>query len=171
MLVLALLAAVAAGLTWKAKSDALRGRALKPHPTPYRLTSSVLELIAAPEEASQPSRPVSRALMFVSETCRHCRAELERWASVAIAYPQLFSEIEVVVITAVPLNRKGIVPAALPHRHIYDKEGAIAAAVNVRVVPLVAFVSANGIVERVAVGQNSASQVVTWLANLNGDRN
>jgi hypothetical protein len=108
--------------------------------------------------------------MFVSETCRHCRAELERWASIAIAHPQLFSEIEVVVITAVPLNRKGIVPAALPHRHIYDKGGAIAAAVNVRVVPLVALVSATGIVERVAVGQNYASQVIAWLANLNGDR-
>jgi hypothetical protein len=109
--------------------------------------------------------------MFVSETCKHCRAELERWASIAVAHPQLFSEMEVVVITAVPLNREGIVPAALPHRHIHDNDGAIAAAVNVRVVPLIAFVSANGIVERVTVGQNSVSQIITWLANLNGDRN
>lgn len=165
MFVLALLAAAAATLAWEGRSGAHRARALKPHPTPYRLAPKVLELIAAPNEVL---RPVSRALLFVSETCWHCRAELDRWTSIAIAHPQLFSAIEVVVITGAPLTRKGFVPAELPHRHIYDREGAIAAAINVRVVPLVAFVSGDGVVSRVAAGQNAPSQIFTWLANLNG---
>jgi hypothetical protein len=83
-----------------------------------------------------------------------------------VSHPALFKEIEVAVVAALPLGKEVSIPPMLPHRYLRDENDIIATALNVRMVPFVAFLDERGVVERVKVGQSSISQIVGWLESL-----
>ncbi len=101
------------------------------------------------------ARPGPAIVVYVSRTCPHCHAELERWASLAGTEPGLLRAVDfTVVVAGAPTGTIGtLVPAVPGSRLLFDPDGRLGRALHLRYVPYVLYVDAAGIVRRTRSGE------------------
>jgi hypothetical protein len=127
---------------------------------------SVLAVARAPGQPCPPSTPV--AILYVSRTCVHCEAELERWAQlVRRGAPQLTCVgIAVVAPFAETASANDWLPSELAPMLLWDRGGSIARMLDARLVPLVAFTTGAGVVTARSVGESSEAATLQRLVEL-----
>ncbi len=127
---------------------------------------SVLTVAGAPGQPCPPSTPV--AILYVSRTCVHCEAELERWAQlVRRGAPQLTCiGIAVVAPFAKTASANDWLPPELAPMLLWDRDGSIARTLDARLVPLVAFTTDAGVVTARSVGESSEAATLRRLVEL-----
>jgi hypothetical protein len=127
---------------------------------------SVLTVATTTESSCPPSVPV--VIVYVSKSCLHCRAELERWANlVRTGAPQL-SCIGLAIVAA-PARSAALadwLPRELAPALLWDHDGTVARTLDVRLVPLAAFVTSTGVVTARTVGEASEASTSGRLAEL-----
>jgi hypothetical protein len=134
---------------------------------PYPLPSAVGR---NPEgDPWDPARdlPGPTALLYVSERCPHCRAELATWASVA---GSVRGRVALRIVASPSSERRALawVPEALRGRVFGDPGGAIAEALGVRAVPVTLWIDSTGVVRGQRVGRLTPSEIEEWLGRLGG---
>lgn len=103
-------------------------------------------------------RPV--LLVYASERCPHCHAELARLAKLMLDEPSIANDLALVVVTPgrPPSNGQpadsGFIPAGLSHLRVFDPLGDIAITLRVRAVPLSLVVGRDGRVRSAHLGQS-----------------
>ena len=127
---------------------------------------SILTVAATTDQACPSSVPV--AVLYVSKSCTHCRAELARWASLVRDRAPEISCVALVVVAAPVRARQteSWLPSELAPMLLWDHDGAIARALNVRMVPLVSFISSHGAEVSRSVGEVSQSSTIGHLIEL-----
>jgi hypothetical protein len=161
------------GLTTAGVSRGLSARnSRRVHVPPFALgalSGSLLGSGARWTLASPSLRP--RVIIYASESCAHCHKELARWARLAQKEPQLFSTLDVSVVSGdlpTPSAALGaLVPAGLPHSRVNDDTHSIARALGVTSVPTIAYIDRAGVVRRLTVGETSDAVTRTNLRTLN----
>lgn len=127
---------------------------------------SILTVATTTESSCPPSVPV--VVVYVSASCIHCRAELERWASLVRNGARQLSCIGLAVVAAP--GRSTPTADWLPHELaptlLWDHDGTVARTLDVRLVPLAAYVTSNGVVTARAVGEASETSTSERLADL-----
>jgi hypothetical protein len=101
--------------------------------------------------------PGGTALVYVSEQCPYCRAELSHWASL-----QGTDAAPLPWIVASPgstVDTPRWVPRALRDRVVWDADGAIAASLGIQAVPATLWVDESGIVRLQRLGESSADAI------------
>lgn len=100
---------------------------------------------------------VGFAVLYVSEQCPHCRAELGHWASLRKAD----EDIPLWIVASPGSELEGLewVPPGLWGRVVSDAEGTIAEALGVRAVPVTLWVDSAGVVRDQRLGASSPSQI------------
>jgi hypothetical protein len=127
---------------------------------------SVLTTARTSGHACRPSTPI--AILYVSRSCVHCEAELGRWAHlVRSGAPQLSCiGIAVVAPFAKTASTNEWLPLELAPMLLWDRDGSIARTLDARLVPLVAFTTATGVVTARSVGESSEAATLQRLAEL-----
>ncbi|MFI5244207.1 MAG: hypothetical protein ACHQQR_03200 [Gemmatimonadales bacterium] len=120
--------------------------------------------------ATDPSCPrsVPVVILYVSGSCVHCRSELARWSGLMRSANRAMSCIGLVVAAA-PGNDPAPatwLPAELERTLVWDHDRTIARALNVRLVPLAAYVTGAGVVIARVAGEASETSTVRRLADL-----
>lgn len=129
-------------------------------------TWRALRAVASMTETACPP-PVPLAVIYVTRSCPHCRAELGRWASFVRSGTEL-SCIGVVVVarrTASDTSRDWL-PPALTSMLLWDRDGAIGNALGVRLVPSANYITSRGSLMSRAIGEQSDSSTKTHLIEL-----
>jgi hypothetical protein len=134
---------------------------------PFALGDSAWRSIRTGAKASGESCPphVPVAVMYVSRSCVHCEAELERWAGLVRRHAP---ELEcIAVAVAAPFAQRSAAndwpPAELAPVLIWDRDGSIARALDARLVPVAAFVTSAGVVSVRSVGESSEAATLDRL--------
>ena len=116
---------------------------------------SVLTVAATKEPSCPPSIPV--VILYVSGSCVHCQAELRRWSNLVRSGAPQLSCIGLAVVAAP--NKATSPPQWLPtdlaSTMLWDHDGTVARALDVRLVPLAAYVTSKGVVIAKVVGETS----------------
>ena len=120
-------------------------------------SSTAAEMSAAPA-----------ALIYVTHTCPHCKAELARWDSLAPgSHPGLVADVRarvrVIASPSSPMEPLDWVPASLRARTVHDADGDIARELGVRAVPATFWVDAADTVRWVRTGQTGRSALVAFI--------
>ncbi|MFI5233507.1 MAG: hypothetical protein ACHQSE_13440 [Gemmatimonadales bacterium] len=167
----ALLVAVACSAAWLG-SFAWRHRVAGAarDTAPFALTDSVWRSVRTVARASGTSCPprVPVAVLYVSRSCVHCEAELERWAGlVRRRAPELTCVAVAVVAPLAERSTANAWPVAeLAAALLWDRDGSIARALDARLVPVAAFVTSAGVVSARSVGESSESATLDRLRSL-----
>jgi hypothetical protein len=127
---------------------------------------SVLTVARAPGQPCPPSKPV--AILYVSRTCVHCEAELERWAHLVRSGAAQLSCIGIAVVApfARTAQANDWLPPELAPMLLWDRDGSIARTLDARLVPLVAFATGTGAVTARSVGESSEAATLQRLVEL-----
>jgi hypothetical protein len=127
---------------------------------------SLLTVTATAERTCPPSVPL--VVLYVSRTCPHCAAELDRWAAlVRNDVPEMkCTGIAVVAAPAGGDSRTDWVPPELSAMLLWDHDAEIAHALDVRFVPLAAYVTSQGLAVSRVVGETSESSTAQHLLAL-----
>ena len=137
---------------------------------PYALDDAAwrsVRAIASPSSRSCP-RAVSVVILYVTRSCVHCRAELARWSSLVRAKSAALRCTALAVVTAPDQAAAPAhwLPAELVPALLLDHDGVVARALNVRLVPLAAYVTGVGVVIAKVVGETSVEATTRRLADL-----
>jgi peroxiredoxin len=103
-------------------------------------------------------RPV--LLLYASERCPHCHAELDRLAALMRDEPALASGVALVVVTPGSPSARvqpalhEFIPSGLQHVRVFDPRGEIAMMLRVRAVPLSLVIGRDGRIASAHVGQS-----------------
>jgi hypothetical protein len=127
---------------------------------------SLLTVTATADRTCPPSVPL--VVLYVSRTCPHCMAELDRWAALvrSDAPAMTCTGIAVVAAPAGGDSRTDWVPAELSAMLLWDHDAAVAHALDVRFVPLAAYVTSKGLTVTRVVGETSESSTAQHLIEL-----
>lgn len=127
---------------------------------------SVLTVAATREPSCPPSIPV--VILYVSGSCVHCQAELGRWANlVRRGAPQLSCiGLAVVAAPGKATSPPHWLPTEIASTLLWDHDGTVARALDVRLVPLAAYVTSKGVVIAKVVGETSEVLTSRHLADL-----
>ena len=127
---------------------------------------SVLTVAATREPSCPPSIPV--VILYVSGSCIHCQAELGRWANLVRSGAPQLSCVGVAVVAAPSraISLPHWLPTELASTLLWDHDGAVARGLDVRLVPLAAYVTRKGIVIAKVVGEASEESTGRHLADL-----
>lgn len=97
------------------------------------------------------------ALMYVNDTCIHCKAELRLWDSLtAEADPP---ELRIVASPSSETHEASWVPSALRTKVLKDTDGSVAQALSVRAVPVTYWIDATDTVRLVHVGRSTPQRI------------
>lgn len=129
-----------------------------PYPVPSALGES------PPGDPWNPARDLGgpTALLYVSEHCPHCRAELETWASLAATRPEGVP-LWIVASPSSEIGALAWVPEALRGGVVGDPDGAIGEALGVRAVPVTLWIDTSGVVRDQRVGRLTAEEIARRL--------
>jgi hypothetical protein len=133
---------------------------------PAPVWRSILSVTETTHRSCPPSVPV--VVLYVSSTCQHCKEELRRWASLVRSGANALGCIGLVV-SAAPGNSSAQddwVPRELAPMLLWDHDRTVAHALDVRMIPLAAYVTNKGVVMSRAVGEASESITAKRLAEL-----
>lgn len=92
--------------------------------------------------------------IYVDRECLHCKAEMERWETLAPEF-DFDSHLWVVASPGSEMDEARWVPPLLRGQTIHDTDGSIRAQLGVRAVPTTFWVDATDTVRIVQVGQSS----------------
>jgi hypothetical protein len=124
-------------------------------------------LVAATKDASCPAS-VPIVVLYVSASCPHCQAELQRWSTLLHdRAPQ--ARCIGFAVAATPgagSANLGWVPRELLATLLWDHDATVAHALQARLVPLTAYVTKNGVVVARTVGETSPHSVLSHLDEL-----
>jgi hypothetical protein len=172
---LALLGVIATlGALWR-QSDRYRddpyGLARPPFKLEAKAWRSVLTVAATTERSCPASVPV--VALYVNASCPHCRAELRRWANLLGSGAPQVACIGVAVVAA-PSRTPGTtdwVPPELLPMLLWDHDGTVAGALQVRLVPVTAYVTRSGVVVERVIGEASEQSTLPRLDRLHQTSN
>lgn len=105
--------------------------------------------------ASDSVRPT--ALMYVNDTCIHCKAELRLWDSLTAETEP--PELRIVASPSSETREASWVPSSLRANLLKDTDGAVAEALKVRAVPVTYWIDATDTVRLVHVGRSTRRRV------------
>jgi hypothetical protein len=133
---------------------------------PAPVWRSILSVTETTRRSCPPSVPV--VVLYVSRTCEHCRQELLRWASLVRSGAAELGCAGVVVAAAPghSATTTDWLPPELVPMLLWDHDRTVAHALDVRMVPLAAYVSNKGVVMSRVVGETSESITAKRLAEL-----
>ena len=103
-------------------------------------------------------RPI--LLLYASERCPHCHAELDRLAALMKSEPAIERGVDLVVVTpGTPSARlqpalQEFIPSELRHVRVFESLGEIAMMLRVRAVPLSLVIGRDGRIASAHVGQS-----------------
>ena len=139
-------------------------------PVPFTLSDRVWRSVqSVARTTGKPCPPrVPAAVLYVSRSCVHCEAELERWAGLVRRGTAELSCVAIAVVAPFAQNpaADGWPPPELARMLLWDRDGAIARALDARLVPVVAFVTSAGIVRARVVGESSEAATIERLRAL-----
>ncbi|MGH7653386.1 MAG: hypothetical protein ACREN6_01865, partial [Gemmatimonadaceae bacterium] len=158
-------AAWLASFTWRHRvADAARDTA------PFALSDSAWRLIRTVAKANGESCPprVPVAVLYVSRSCVHCEAELERWAGLVRQRAGALACVGVAVVApfAQRAGANDWPPAELAPVLLWDRDGSIGRALDARLVPVAAFVTSTGVVSVRSVGESSEAATLDRFRSL-----
>lgn len=172
---LALLAVTAAlGTLWLQSGryrDDPYGLARPPFKLEAKAWRSVLTVAATTERSCPASVPV--VALYVNASCPHCRAELRRWANLVRSGAPQVACIGVAVVAA-PSRTPGTtdwVPRELLPMLLWDHDGTVAGALQVRLVPVTAYVTRNAVVVARVIGEATEQSTLLRLDRLHQTSN
>lgn len=101
------------------------------------------------------------AVIYVSQSCLHCKAELERWSTTVgeVGMDKLW----VVASSDSDIESLDWVPSPLRSRTVKDGDGSVAEALGVRLVPATFWIDDANVVQFVKVGQSSSAEILEKL--------
>jgi hypothetical protein len=138
--------------------------------SPFALSDTVWRSIRAVARTTGPSCPpsVPVAVLYVSRSCVHCEAELQRWAGLVRRGAAELACVAVAVVA--PFAQRSAArdwpPPELAQSLLWDRDGVVARALDARLVPIAAFVTATGVVRVRAVGESSEAATIERLRRL-----
>jgi hypothetical protein len=133
------------------------------HPAPFR-PKVTIAYGAAGQAVAIPS-PRDRVLIYVSEQCRYCRAELASWE--ALLNDREASPKPTIVLS--PGSTAGHpfwLPAPFRSEWIHDRDAAVAKALGIQGVPFTAVFGSDGTVLEAWAGANPQARRVRLLTLL-----
>ncbi|MHB1265382.1 MAG: thioredoxin domain-containing protein [Gemmatimonadaceae bacterium] len=107
-------------------------------------------------------------LLYVADACAHCRQELARWDSLVATGamdPDRLQAVLVIAPSRPPMQHL----ARFPHLTILDRQGTLASALNVRVVPLTYWLDRRDQVRAVTRGQQLPADILRRYHAMLGD--
>lgn len=124
-----------------------------------------LELAALLTPGAPPGggAPLASVVLYASQSCSHCHAELQRWTDLVQRRPDLFAQIDVVVVAGATSGAGTWVPAGLPHRYVVDSTRTIASQLAVRVVPYAVYLDGSGRITHLVRGEQPARATLERL--------
>jgi hypothetical protein len=137
---------------------------------PFRLPEaawrSVLSVAARTGASCPPSVPA--VILYVSGSCSHCQAELARWSNRVLGEDPRLECLRLAVVAASgdDASPPPWLPASLASTLLRDHGGTVARALGVRLVPLAAYVTAEGVVISRVAGEASDAQTGRSLVEL-----
>jgi hypothetical protein len=133
---------------------------------PAPVWRSVLGVTETTTRSCPPSVPI--VVLYVSSTCEHCREELRRWASLVRTHAAALDCVGLAVAAtpASAATTAAWMPPELAPMLLWDHDRTIAHALDVRMIPLAAYVTRKGVVVSRAVGEISESLTAKHLADL-----
>jgi hypothetical protein len=166
-----LLAVIAAlGTLWSQSSrylDDPYGLARPPFKLEPKAWRSVLMVAATAEKSCPASVPV--VMLYVNASCPHCREELRRWSSLLRSGAPQAACIGFAVVAASSRTqtRTDWIPRELVPQLLWDHDGTVAKALQVRLVPVTAYVTRNAEVIARVIGEASEQSTLVRLDRLN----
>jgi hypothetical protein len=153
------------GYAWRHRVD-LSDFERHPYAIQAAAWRSVLTVAATPERACPPSVPV--VVIYVSRSCPHCQSELRRWSTLVRDDAPESHCIGLAIVAAPGKSSTSSdwLPRELASLLLWDHDGAIARALDVRLVPLAAYVTGKGIEVSRVVGEASESVTTQHLIDL-----
>ncbi|HEY2850966.1 MAG TPA: hypothetical protein VGI97_13885 [Gemmatimonadaceae bacterium] len=113
-----------------------------------------------------PHAPV--AILYVSRSCVHCKAELLRWAGLMHSGAPEVDCVSIAVVApfaeSSPADKW--LPPEMQRALLWDRDGSIARALDARLVPVAAFVTSAGVVRARAVGESSGAATLERMRTL-----
>ena len=133
---------------------------------PPQVWRSLLTVTATTERTCPQSVPV--VVLYVSRTCPHCMAELDRWAAlVRTRAPEVAcTGIAVVAAPGGDNPPTDWVPHELTSMLLWDHDAAVAHTLDVRFVPVAAYITSDGVAVTRVVGETSESATALHLVDL-----
>lgn len=165
-----MLACVASAVTFAAYGWRLRGATRPLSSAPFRIDESawraVLTVATTSDRFCPASVPV--VIVYINSSCRHCKAELERWADLVRAHALQLRCVGLAIVSAPGSTRSAAewLPRELIPALLWDHDGTVGRALEARLVPLAAYVSNSGIVIARVPGEASEMQTSQHLAAL-----
>jgi hypothetical protein len=137
---------------------------------PFTLDPAAWRAVRSVAASDDPScrRAVPVVILYVSGSCSHCRAELARWSRLV---RDRTGELRCTGLAVVAAQDGGVsseawLPAELASTLLWDHDRAVARALNVRLVPLAAYVTGNGVVIASVAGESSEASTKLRLRDL-----
>lgn len=161
---LSVLAALS-GYAWRHRVD-VSGFASHPKNLDPAVWRSVLTTAATPERKCPSSAPV--VVLYVSRSCPHCLAELQRWSGLFRSNSPAIRCIGLAIVAA-PVRASvsaDWMPPGLSSMLLWDHDGTVAHALDIRLVPVAAYVTNRGAVVSRVVGEASDSVTNQHLVDL-----
>ena len=157
--------AMLGAFAWRHRVDVSRSAA-DPVKLPSPVWRSLLTAATTTERGCPPSVPV--AVLYVSRSCRHCQAELRRWAAMVRAKSPAIACVGLVIVArpVEAIASTDWLPPELSPMLLWDHDAEIASALGVHLVPLASFITAKGTEISRLLGEQSESAVANHLLEL-----
>jgi len=151
--------------TWEWRHRAEVDRTAPPFKLADIAWRSVLTVAATTDPTCPASIPI--VILYVKGSCLHCRAELRRWSNLIRAGgPSTCVGLAVAAAPERPETLAAWLPPSLGATLLWDHDRTVARALDVRLVPLAAYVTRDGVVISTVVGESSESLSARHLAEL-----
>ncbi|HEY0996989.1 MAG TPA: hypothetical protein VGD77_13430 [Gemmatimonadaceae bacterium] len=135
--------------------------ARSPLPVGTALPASLGALL---QDATSPDR--AAVVMYVSESCPHCAAEVARWDSLDNAGRLPRSLRRLLIVAPASDGRRH--QASFPDLTLLDRDHRLAATLRVRMVPITYWVDARGTIRRVTQGEQLPWAIINQAHSLVG---
>lgn len=132
--------------------------------SPLPVGTALPGFVRALAQEGAAARPT--VVMYISESCPHCRVEVARWDSLdgAGALPSSLRRLLVIAPGAGQRSRL----AAFPDVTLVDGDHRIAAALRIRVVPTAYWVDTSGVIREVTRGESQPAAIIGRARTLAG---
>lgn len=137
---------------------------------PFALSDTVWRAVRSAAHTAGTSCPPHApvAILYVSRSCAHCKAELLRWAGLMHnGAPEMDCVSIAVVAPFAELSPADTwLPTGMERTLLWDRDGSIARALDARLVPVAAFVSSAGVVRVRVIGESSEAATLERMRTL-----
>ena len=144
-----------------------------PKEPPWALPGIVTERVWGGGRTQASGLRRSAAVVYVDQSCVHCKAELELWASLigsADGTTAMAGDLQVRVVASPRSVMDGAVwvPPSLRGRTVHDHDGSVARALGLNAVPATLWIDGTDTVRLVHVGRTGRRKLVDNIALVRG---